>query len=147
MSVLTNLIARLRKPRGERRAAPRYATHLENRLSVSVHLADAKPASERTQRAPQELIGHTRDVSESGLGVVLPDVRIAGRVIVGSDRGLLVRLWLPGRVVEMSARAVRHAPLEGGEPGYLVGIEIQAMSQDDRAYYLKFLRSLAVPDF
>jgi PilZ domain len=147
MSALTNLIARLRKPHGERRAAPRYSTHIENRLSVYVHLADAKTGRPRAQREPQELIGYTRDVSESGLGVVLPDVRIAGRTIVGSDRGLRVRLWLPGRVVEMSARAVRHVPLEGGETGYLVGIQIQAMSQDDRAYYVKFLRSLAVPDF
>ncbi|MDQ3908631.1 MAG: PilZ domain-containing protein [Acidobacteriota bacterium] len=147
MAVLTNLLARLRKPHGERRAAPRYATHLENRLSVHVDLADAKLGPSRAQREPQQLIGYTRDVSESGLGVVLPDVRIAGRLVVGRDRSLRVRLGLPGRVVEMSAQAVRHVPLEGGETGYLVGIQIQEMSQDDRAYYAKFLRSLAVPDF
>ncbi|MDQ3908396.1 MAG: PilZ domain-containing protein [Acidobacteriota bacterium] len=147
MSVLGNLLARLRKPRGERRAAPRYGTHLENRLTVHVHLADSKLERPRDQRAPQHLVGYTRDVSESGLGVVLPDVRIAGRAVVGRDRTLRVQLGLPGRVVEMSAVAVRQAPLEGGEAGHLVGMQIQEMSHDDRAYYTKFLRSLALPDF
>lgn len=154
MSVLTNLIALVRNPRGERvaaqraerRAAPRYTTHLEKRLSVQLQFADLK--LERP-RAPHDLSlsGYTRDVSESGLGVILPGVRIAGRSIIGADRALRLLLGLPGGVVEMSAEAVRHVPLEGDEPGYLVGIQIRDMSREARERYINFLRSLAVPDF
>ena len=147
MPVLAKLFARLReRPHAERRAAPRYQTHLENRLFVHVHLLD--PTLERLHGAAAlRLVGYTRDVSESGLGVILPGTRVAGRSIVGAERPLRVLLGLPGEPVEMSAVAVRDAELEDDETGRIVGIQIREMKPDARARYHSFLRSLAVPDF
>jgi len=136
-----SFIARLRKYVGERRAAPRYATRLEKSLTVYVSLSDPKLTGAR-------LVGYTRDVSETGLGVVLPELRIAGRSVVHPERELRLMIGLPYEPVEMRAAAVRHVELGEDEfdSGYLVGVQIREMSPADRGRYMKYLRSLAVGD-
>jgi len=143
---LASLIPRLRKYFGDRRAAPRCATRLEKALAVHVYLADAKGAAGET-KAPR-LVGYTNDVSETGLGIVLPTVRLAGRRVDSPERALRVVVGLPHEQVEMQVVGVRSVELEAGEPesGYLVGVHIREMAPDDRRRYLKYLRSLAVGD-
>ena len=141
MSSLTNLIPRLRKYLGERRAAPRYATRLEKTLAVHVQLLEEGPGPSG------RLIGYTRDLSETGLGVILPQLRIAGRSVVNPERLLVVIVGIPPEPVEMRAVGVRYAELdeEGGiDHGYLVGVHIREMTPTDRTRYLKYLASLAV---
>ncbi|HEX5708426.1 MAG TPA: PilZ domain-containing protein [Pyrinomonadaceae bacterium] len=136
-----SLTARLRRFVGDRRAAPRYpVTHLEKALVVHITLGDGGDA----MRGGARLVGYTRDVSETGLGVVLPDVRIGGRLIVNPERALRLLVGLPTGAVEMTATAVRYAEPEGDESGYLVGVHINEMPKAHRALYLKFINSLAV---
>ena len=138
---LMSIISRLRKYVGERRAAPRYATHMEKALVVYVSLSDPKLAGAR-------LVGYTRDVSETGMGLVLPELRIAGRSVMHPGRGLRLLLGLPYEPVEMRATAVRHVELGEGEvdSGYLVGVQIKEMSPADQTRYAKYLRSLAIDE-
>lgn len=146
MSGLKSLFARFRKYAGDRRTATRYVTHLENSLTVYVYLADARlpqGAAEQTAR----LVGYTRDLSEVGLGIVLSELRLAGRNIAHPDRKLRIRLGIPPEPVEMQGVVVRHIVLDqsdGVDSGYLVGVQIKEMSNDDRARYLKYLNKLAV---
>lgn len=141
---MESLTARLRRFVSERRAAPRYVvTHLERALVVHITLGEQTPAAQQGRAGPR-LVGYTRDVSETGLGVVVPDVRLSGRLVVGPDRALRLRVGLPTGAVEMTATAVRYAEPEGGESGYLVGVHIGEMSKADRARYLAFINSLAV---
>jgi hypothetical protein len=138
----------LRRQPTERRAAPRYSTYLEKALPVHVHLLGQKSGSAGESRSLGRVVGYTRDVSESGLGLVVPDLRIAGRNIVNAERLLLVIVGLPAGPVEMRAAGVRHVEMEKGNPeaGYLVGIQIREMAPADRSRYKKFINSLAVGD-
>ena len=146
MPSLTNLIARLRGRPSERRAAPRYTTRLEKALPVHVHLLEQ---SEGGDQPTGRIVGYTRDVSETGLGIVVPHLRIAGRTIVNPERLLLVVAGIPTGPVTMRAAGVRHVELDekdSVDSGYLVGVHIREMEPDDRARYLKYLASLAVGD-
>jgi hypothetical protein len=139
------LKARFGKPAAEeRREAPRFTTHLERRLVVNVSLLDTKNKPD-TARGPSVLAGYTRDVSDTGLGIVVQDVRIGSFHITRTERTLRVILGLPGAPVEIHASAVRYTQLaEDGEAGggYLVGVRITNMSDRDRARYQAFLDSL-----
>ncbi|HEX8773044.1 MAG TPA: hypothetical protein VF735_05520 [Pyrinomonadaceae bacterium] len=138
---------RLRRdsPGEERRAAPRLTTHLENRLVVNVSLLElkAKPDNARHRNV---LAGYTRDLSEMGLGIVVPDIRIGGLNITRPDRMLRIMLGLPGQPIEIRAVPVRYVELEEEEDGekarYLIGMLIKEMSDHHRSLYNAFLKSL-----
>ncbi|HVG33671.1 MAG TPA: PilZ domain-containing protein [Pyrinomonadaceae bacterium] len=129
----------------ERRAAPRFTTHLERRLVVNVSLLDMKTDG---SRGPTVLAGFTRDVSESGLGIVLPDIRIGKSSVTRPDKTLRIMLGLPGEPIEIHALPVRHVEVdEGGESeGYLVGVRITEMSERDRSRYQEFLKTLSIKE-
>ncbi|HEY6189447.1 MAG TPA: hypothetical protein VIW80_17480 [Pyrinomonadaceae bacterium] len=132
-------------PADERRAAPRFATHLEDRLVVNVSLLEAK-AKPDNARLKSVLAGYTRDVSEVGLGIVVPDIRIGGLNITRPDRRLRIMLGLPGQPVEIHAVPIRYVELEEEENGeqarYLIGMLIKEMSPSHRSQYDAFLKSL-----
>lgn len=146
------LKARLRsssnKPPTERRAAPRFTTHLERRLVVNISLADASSKAEGS-RGPSVLAGYTRDVSETGLGIVVPDIRINNFNVTRPDRALRIMLGLPGEPVEIHALPVRHIELEedAESEGYLIGVQITRMSERDRSRYRAFLKTFRRSDF
>ncbi len=147
MSIFDKLRGRFGKKEepGDRRAAPRFATRKALRLYVHIYLHDAKIEQHRNINEAR-LIGYTRDVSEAGLAVVLRSHRIAGLSIAGPDRRLRVLLGLPGqprRHIEMVARAARCEEIGGDESGYLVGIKIESMAEQDRALLRRFVDKLA----
>jgi hypothetical protein len=139
--------ARLQRepPANERRAAPRFTTHLENRLVVNVSLLEVK-AKPDNARLRSVLAGYTRDVSETGLGIVVPDIRIGGLNITRPDRMLRIMLGLPGQPVEIRAVPVRYVELEEDEDAeqarYFIGMLIKEMSPSHRSQYNAFLKSL-----
>jgi hypothetical protein len=138
---LSNLISRLldtlRGVGGDRRAAERY--HLEDRLTVGVERPNV---GGRPSNLPTAIYGYTRDVSETGLALVLPELHVGGYQFGIPGRTIPIRLKLPRTPVEMQVAYVRDAPLEDGA-GYLVGVRIVEMKPRDRAYYQSFLKSLA----
>lgn len=137
---LRTIVNGLRRFVGERRIAPRHPT----RLRVTV--APAEPA--HAQGAPDSLDGHTCDLSATGLGLVLPAIRLGGRYLTGEGRKIYVTLELPARPVRLRATPVRYErldPAAGGETGYLVGAHIADMSDEDRAHFIEYLRSLRRP--
>ncbi|HEX8117165.1 MAG TPA: PilZ domain-containing protein, partial [Pyrinomonadaceae bacterium] len=71
--LLRTIASRLREFVGNRRRAPRFKV----RLAVFVSLLDPTPG------APPAggIAGHTRDVSEDGLGIILPAIRLGGRYL------------------------------------------------------------------
>jgi PilZ domain len=133
----------------DRRAAPRFpTTHLEKRLVVNVSLLDTKSKPDTT-RGPSVLAGYTHDVSEVGMGIVVPDIRIGSFNITRPGRTLRIALGIPGAPIEMHAVAARFIQMEkdaGTEGGYLIGIQITNMSERDRSRYLDFLNSLKIKE-
>jgi hypothetical protein len=139
---LRTLVNRLRRFVGERRHAARRAV----RLPVSVSLAPRDNGS-RASASTRALSGHTCDLSATGLGLILPAVRIGDRYLTGEGRTVYVMLELPeGSTVHLRAVPVRYERLDeteaGGENGFLVGMHILEMDAPDRTLFFDYVREL-----
>jgi hypothetical protein len=137
------IAGRLREIVGNRRRAPRYLTHLEAGLALSISLPYAKPGGEKTGE-PLKLAGYTRDISTTGLALVVPSIRIGGQYITGESRTLEITLKLPADMIKIKATPVRYSPLEedAADTGYLIGVQIVWMSNEDRARFDAYLQTL-----
>jgi hypothetical protein len=132
---LRTIASRLREFVGNRRRAPRR--HV--RLAVFVSLLDPAPG------APPAggVAGHTRDASESGLGVLLPVIRLGDRYLVGDGVTLRLTLKLGDRSARLYGTPVRYERLEKGQdghPAFLLGIRLH--EDGDRALLADYLKSL-----
>ena len=140
--VIRFIASRLREFVGNRRRAPRYVTHLEAGLALSVSLPNAKAAAKGTEQSVK-LAGYTRDVSATGLALIVPTIRVGGQYITGENRTLEIMLKLPTGQIQVRATPVRYVPLEEGtDTGYLIGVQIIWMSDADRAHFDAYLQTL-----
>ena len=141
--LIRSIASRLRELVGNRRRAPRFIAHLEVGLALSVSLSNAKPRA-RDDDQPLKLAGYTRDISATGLALIMPAIRIGGQYITGENRTLEIILKLPSGTVTVRATPVRYSPLdeEGIDTGYLIGAQITHMSDEDRARFDAYLRTL-----
>ena len=133
--LIRSITSRLREFVGNRRRAPR----LQLRLPVVVSLLDAGGRAH-----PATLSGHTRDASESGLGVILPAIRVGERYLVGEGHTLRILLKLPESHARLYGTPVRYERLEADQPdtGYLVGIRFTETADEDYATLVAYLRRI-----
>jgi len=130
------------KPR-ERRRAPRY----DARHQFSVSLIGKADGPEDVQK-PQTLVGHTRNVSETGFALVVPSLRLGTRKLDDREATLRIMLDLPSETVEIHAAPVRsyQLPEDDKDKGwYFIAARITQLSDDARAQFTKYLRSLRAP--
>lgn len=125
----------------ERRLSPRFDASLDCEITL--------PEDERSSGLlfpGASLRGRTRDVSVSGLGLVVPSVYIGYDCVIDQGRTLVViLLTTPAGAVRMLATPVHYVRQDAGtgEPSYLLGLRITEMSDDDRAAYLRILDALS----
>ena len=133
------IAGRLREIFGNRRIAPRYKARIEAELSLSASQMGAK-----TKGPPLKLTGYTRDVSLTGLALVMPAIHIGGQYVTGQNSRLEIMLKLPSGLVAVKAAAVRYSPLEedGADDGYLIGVQIIGMSESGRERFGEYLETL-----
>jgi hypothetical protein len=131
--LIRSIASRMREFVGNRRRAPRQRVS----LPVFVSLLDAASGS-----SPAAVAGHTLDVSESGLGLVLPGIRVGDRYLVGDGVTLRITLKLPDASARLYGTPVRYERLEEGQPdaGFLVGVRLT--EESDRALLADYLKSL-----
>jgi hypothetical protein len=141
--LIRSIASRLREFIGNRRRAPRFVTHLEVGLALSVSLSNAK-GSAVSDVQPLKLAGYTRDISATGLALIVPAIRIGGQYITGENRTLEIMLKLPTSTIKVRATPVRYSPLdkEGTDTGYLIGAQIVHMSDQDRTHFDAYLETL-----
>ncbi|HEY0005629.1 MAG TPA: PilZ domain-containing protein [Pyrinomonadaceae bacterium] len=133
------------QPRGfqeERRASPRRAASLEARLLFS--LTTRAEIKEDRSEAPQlTLKGRTRNLSETGLALEVPSIRLGRQYlnVVGSD--LSINLELPSGPVGIKATPVRCERIKKEtEQSYLLGVRIIEMSDGEWVRLVQYVRSL-----
>ena len=122
----------------ERRLKPRYGAS----LPCSVTLAE----EERDLLFPNEKLDcRTRDLSESGVGIVAGSIYLGYTCIVDEGRALAVTVELPAGTVSMEATPAHYLRLDSGvgEASYLIGLRITSMSEEHRALYLAQLEALS----
>jgi hypothetical protein len=123
----------------DRRQSPRLDANLEARLDFSVLLREAESADSGVQHM-RAVAGHTENLSELGLAVVLHAQNIDEQYLTGGDGSMSIELDLPnGLSIEIQATPVRY---EKREDGYLIGARISEISERHRELYNEYLREI-----
>lgn len=132
----------------ERRRAPRYDTRLESRLSFTLSSTDENQAAageEIDEPPPVALSGYTRNLSETGLALVVPSLRLGQQYLnrIGSE--LKIQLDLPTGEVQIEATPVYSLRLIGGEngEGFLIGVRIRKMLDEEWVRLVQYVQRLA----
>lgn len=83
-------------------------------------------------------------MSTNGLALIVPAITLGEHHLVGETRSLNVKLELPVGPIEMQVTPVRYESLEEHETetGYVIGVRIAAMSEEDRAKFASYVSSL-----
>lgn len=88
--------------------------------------------------------GLTYDFSRTGLSFIVRSLRIGNsHMFYDINSRLLIRIGLPGGLVEMYVKPVRFDSWGGSEidPKFIVGARIVEISKSDHARYMEFLRN------
>ena len=136
--LMRSMVARMRVYIGNRRRARRH----RRSVHFSVSIFDPKLSREQLEHALY-LEGDTSDISSSGLGLIVPAIRINDRYLTAPDQRLHLMLELPSGRIDMRVAPVRYEKREGAASGYLIGVRIDVMSDDDRARFEDYLRQLS----
>ena len=132
--LLRYITRRLREFVGNRRRAPRHRVT----LPAYVSLLDAAPGAPPSAG----VAGQTCDLSDGGLALRLPAVRVGGRYLVGDGVKLRITLNLGGASARLYGTPVRYEPVEGAPPEtrFLVGVRLD--DTGDRAALAEYLKNL-----
>jgi hypothetical protein len=122
----------------ERRLKPRYNADLPCAVALAEAERDILFINERLEC-------RTRDLSETGIGLVSSSIYLGYTCILDEGRALLLTLELPTGVVVMEVMSAHYLRLDAGagEPTYLIGLRISSMSDEVRALYNGYLEELS----
>ena len=120
----------------ERRRAVRH--HLQRAARL---LFTSTPSELPDAGDSHTLIGHTRDISETGLSLIVPGVHASDTKFFGVRTRLRIILSLPTAMIAIEVTPVRYQWLEEheGKKGYLIGTRITNMSEDDKAKFNEYI--------
>lgn len=120
----------------ERRLKPRFNAELP---------CDVAPGDAELLFPGERLECRTRDLSETGVGVVADSIYVGYTCVVDEGRPLRLRLVLPSGEIELETTAAHYLRLDegGAEPRYLIGLQITSMSDEVRALYRDYLEELS----
>ncbi|HEX5708428.1 MAG TPA: PilZ domain-containing protein [Pyrinomonadaceae bacterium] len=125
----------------ERRLSPRFEVALDCRVAL--------PDAERSSGLlfpDAHLPARTRDLSETGLGLVAASIYVGYDCVVDAGRTLLVVLEAPRGAIELKATAVHYTRIDAKdeEVAYSLGLLISEMTEQNRALYAELLRELGL---
>lgn len=133
------------KQSSNRRRSTRFKAQLKARLLFTVSLSDESFATENSS-GKLHLVGHTKDISEVGLALVVPIAEIDERYLTGETSKMQLELFLPEGAIRITARPIHYRRLDesSGESvfseGYLIGAEITKVS--NRELFIEHLSAL-----
>jgi hypothetical protein len=122
----------------ERRAAPRRSIKLEFRV-----LLVATKMSAEGEELTLPLIGYTRDISESGLALLVSAKSMSVLYSLGQNYKLQLVLTLPTGPIELEVTPVRYKHINEGQAGsfVLIGAQISKLGDEDRTRFVEYLGS------
>jgi hypothetical protein len=136
--IVRTIVTRFRDFVGNRSRARRLSAHLPLSVSLQSH------GTNGANRQPSTLNGHTRDVSRTGLSLVLPSLRLGNRHLIEGYRSLRISCQLPSGTVKLAVSPVRCEQLGNGTfyEGYLVGAHITEITGSDKERFVQYLNTL-----
>lgn len=136
LHLIRSLEANVRKFVRSVRQFPRH----DPRLPFTLTMLDQRTG--HTTRQAIKVDGYTRNISETGLALIVPSIRNGDHHLAARNRRLLIVLELPGGPIRLQAAPVRYERLRSGT-GYLVGARIVSMNDRDRLRFLRYLQRLS----
>jgi DNA-binding response OmpR family regulator len=129
----------------ERRVAVRHSVQRAARLMFTSAPSDL--ASGDSVQPTPAIIGHTSNISATGLGLVVPGVHESDTKLFGVREPLRIFLSLPMAMIDVEVSPVRYEWLgeRGGKRSYFIGAHITGMSEDDSAHFNEYLGQVASP--
>ncbi len=118
------------------RQSPRYSP----RLPFTLSMLDQEGGG---VRLAIKLSGYTRNVSETGMALVVPAIRKGDHHLAAINRRLLIVLELPNGTIRLQAAPIRYERLSQSDSRYLIGVRIISISGDDKLRFLKYLNRLS----
>ena len=112
------------------------------RLPLTVSLLDSKTKARVAPSSPA-LRGYLRDISKTGLSIVMPSVHFGDPYLMCSGYTLLITIEFPNRAVNIQAAPARFDRLDESQDSYsyLIGARILQMSKSDRRYLVNYIKS------
>ena len=135
--LVRSVVSRVRVFFNDRRQSPRLRARVMFNVAIR-RVANGRPA----RRKPPTLKGHTRDLSERGIGLLVPQVHLDGHHLAAEGRELELQLEVGGGApISMLVMPHRYERLDETEMGcnYLIGARIVTIDEADRTRYLKFV--------
>ena len=125
----------------ERRGALRHRIERSARLLFSADISGVKTGA--GGGAPT-VYGYTRDLSMTGLSLIVPVLRSSDADLYGVEGVLRMTLSLPKENVEIQAKPVRYEWLaeSNRRKSFLIGAQIQEMGEGGRLGYTEYLLTL-----
>lgn len=116
---------------GERRRAPRYLVPRAEPLAVGVAVLGSGGG-------PRSLTGRVKDISETGLAILLPKGKTCREL---SERGLplAIVLTLPSGVIKLRAEVAHCSTRRGRWGGYLVWVRITEIHEEDHDRLIEYI--------
>jgi hypothetical protein len=139
--VLSLLEERMRSLLVERRRFSRRRASFAVNLPVGVSVPNEQLDPE-AEEYPNPIMGRTRDLSETGLSLFLPSLRLGREQISGANFPLRIVLSLPDGIAVVQAVTVHAEETATPESGFLIGARIKKMNERDRKRYVALLRTL-----
>jgi hypothetical protein len=129
---------------GECRQAPRRLARLEVCLQASLLILDTTAREVGPFERPLILYGTTHDLSDSGVTVIIANVKI-DKKFCEEEHFLPTTLFLPNGQVKMEISPVRCTLLNAGLPdeAYLMAAKISRISDRRRERLLQYLSTPA----
>lgn len=123
----------------ERRSARRHADRREAHVLFIASLVAAE-----IERPPHTLIGYTRDVSKTGLSLIVTSTNVSDFERCDVDCMLKITLSLPQGIAEMECKVVRSEWIDEDDlgKGYFIGVNIAVIQDDDRARFTEYLMTV-----
>lgn len=89
------------------------------------------------------IFGETSDISRTGIGFIVPFIRIKEKYLVGQDRNLNIEIDLPSGKVFMRAVGCRYEKVgvHLSAERFFVGAQILSLSGTDKENYETFLQN------
>ena len=137
--MIRKFFTRFNQSVSKRVVAPRREVSVPIRVSIE---AERNTGALQNQAKTLALRGETRDLSKTGISLILSAIRIDNAYLVGEERPLNAELDLPGGKIKMVIVGQRHEQIgiHSSVAQFLVGAQIVKMDEHDREIYEDFLR-------
>jgi hypothetical protein len=134
--LIRSVVSRVRMYFKDRRSSPRLGVRLSFSISVG-----RKANGNGSGRHERLLKGHTRDISQNGLALNVSQVHLDGHHLATEGHDLQLKLELPDGPISMLVTTMHYERLDEVELGcgYLIGVRIVQISDEDRRLYLTFI--------